>query len=365
MGKSAVATSLMFVSLLASACQKPAPPPPAARHAKPALPAFDAIDEALCRFARDRLGDAIVDTVYNSESLPAFLVRSYVMPSGERLRITREPADVDNFEYVGADGKSGWFDTPTEDDRWDSGNYLLPYRGRVYLAAFAGTKPIFLHMISRLDSDHRRTPVCLFKPSVTAIMSLSLGVDPTEPANWALCKAVSDEKILPVSEQRYHGPITSKDERFRTSFWSAEARVDVDFDNDGSVDHLVRADFVSTAGSGCSSSEFVPLRPSRSVEGRLALVRDARAPLDIDGVEPPGCHYMSARWLRYGGRTLLEQRSSTYRSPTDEGSEYWKVSTMEKGRARRVCEAGYVQGKPLLIARWKDGDWVPKQPPVE
>jgi hypothetical protein len=74
---------------------------------------------------------------------------------------------------------------------------------------------------------------------------------------------------------------------------------------------------------------------------------------------------MPARWLRYGGRTLLEQRSSSYRSPTDEGSEYWTVSTMQKGRARRVCEAGYVQDKPLLIARWKDGGWVPRQPPIE
>lgn len=360
----ATGASLILSLLLVSACQRPPSAPAKSARVSPPLPPFDAIDEKLCQFARERLGaSGVPDPIRDTEGLPAHLVRGYVTPSGDRVRIVRQgSADEDWLEVVGANGKDGDFGFPMEVERWDHGNYLLPYRGRLYLVSFTGRQPIYLHMISRLTEDHRRAPVCLFKPKVVPVMGLALGVDPTKRAAWALCRVVEHGTASYAAERPYAARIPQTDEHFPATGGGSEAQVDVDFDNDGKVDHLIRALFASGAGAGCDSSVFLPFRGPATLARRLSEVQDAKPDIVIAPDEAHGCRDLPARWLRYDGRTFLEQRSSSYREPTDEQSEYWTVSTIAKGRARRVCEAGYVQQQPTLIARWKNGGWVPRQP---
>lgn len=363
----AAVASLIVSLLLVGACQRPPSAPTKPASASPALPPFDTIDEEVCQFAREGLGaSGAPDPAHGTGGLPVYLVRGYVTRSADRVGIVREgSANDDSLQVVGANGKDGDFGFPMEVERWDHGNYLLPYRGRLYLVSFTGRQPIYLHMISRLTEDHRRAPVCLFKPKVVPVMGLALGVDPTKRAAWALCRVVEHGTASYAAERPYAARIPQTDGHFPATGGGSEARVDVDFDNDGKVDHLIRALFASGAGAGCASSVFLPFRGSPSMARRLNDVQNAKADIIIPPDEAHGCRDLPAHWFRYDGRTFLEQRSSSYREPVDEESEYWTVSTIEKGRARRVCEAGYVQQQPALIARWKNGDWVPRQQPAD
>jgi hypothetical protein len=340
----------------------PAPSPVATA---PVVSAIDAIDEKACQFARAKIPSS--DNPAEPDELPSYLARSIVTASGERLQITSSGTMLDDTLRSPDSRKDVNFtEEPGEETRWDKGLYFLPFSGRIYLLSFVGNKPAYLHALYRLTPDHRGIPLCLYRPKVNVSLMLGSGSGSRKEeivAAFKLCAAVSQNKVSYLKERPYQGAVPRGQGGLDAD---AQARVTVDYRNDGKPARLVRVEYSSGAGAGCERSGFIlPPHAGSAAERRLDALQDRTPSYSRPANYYNSCRDAPERWFRYNGRNFLEMRSASHLDPYSEEAEYWLVSSVVNGRAERICEASYLREPPAIIARWDGHDWLPRQKPAE
>lgn len=320
----------------------------AAQVAPAALNALNAQDRALCTLA------ATFDPDDERHKLASDLARNLVIDldgDGRTERIEIGSMGTMHMDYVRLhrDGaREGSADPPasfeeTDEERgWNYGRAVLAYAGAAYLVEFRGNAPRYLDRIGRILPDGSLLPVCRFAPQPRRSF-VGAGAAPGRAANEApaLCEAASAGRVRALAERRYS--------EARVVETGAHARhhsgeLDVDFDNDGRPERLLRTGLDSSAGRGCHQEGYA-LPPGAPAAARALLERlQDRAP------DRGSCYDGTVRWLRHAGRSYLEIASRSSAEPRQEGEEYHFIATVENGRARRVCEARYALDRPRLIA---------------
>ncbi len=338
---SAIATLALIQLTLASASTPPAPT---------TASIADPIDRKACELM---LGLEPYDD-YNGPA--TYLTRNLVTAEGDTLKVVDEGTAHDQqLEITDKNGKE--IDPEGDDEtQGGKGTRLLPFMGRVYVLSYAGGSPLYLDDMERLTADHHLIPVCRFNPKTEVSMSA------TAPADIALCDRVQKGRIALVPERVHAGRAKSQ---LVAGSADVEALAHVDWRNDGKPEALERIADDSGAGPGCNNSRFRPLggKATPATKALLDHLQDKTSSKDYPpGTLVAGCADQPERWFTDHGKTYLEMRSNGNDAPVSEDSEYWIVSTVEKCKARRVCEANYVHEQPELASIWDGKAWAPPPP---
>lgn len=314
----------------------------------------DPIDRKVCDLALTLSPDG-------DDGLSAYVTSHLVAPDGDQLEIVEQGTmHSQSLQITDAAGKERDLGEPVgwDDGQMDMGVRILPFMGRVYVLNYAGSTPTYLDRIERLTPDHKLTPVCLVRAHIDKLLVGQKGAD------FALCDRIAKGDFAVIPERKYGTPLKTYSETIAGGA-QVEASINVDFRNNGKPETLQRVGDYSGAGPGCDHSVFRPVKGASS-PGAQKLLRALQDEASSDGYVPGtlvhGCADEPKRWVRVGGRIYLEMRSHYYQNPVTEDSEYWLVSTVENGTARRVCEASYVHLAPTLTSIWDGKAWVPPPP---
>ena len=219
-------------------------------------------------------------------------------------------------------------DTYLEENRFTYGEAFLPFKGRFYDVEFTDEGGAFPISASYYMRGGARRTACVFRNHVE--IDGWVGVSPKE--------FEADEKTLPdetinkiiehplVAKERLQpaamaardaeelmgmrtSPACSDNENNCKDIWK------VDFDNDGTVDRLVKVMSEINGGRGCEFTYFLLLAP-HAMDGSIAKSPKQRLLMKLQNIDfslgyagaPCG---MEFRWHRVAGRTILERRSAT------------------------------------------------------
>jgi hypothetical protein len=140
------------------------------------------------------------------------------------------------------------------------------------------------------------------------------------------------------------------------------ADIKVDFRNVGKPQRLQLIETSATSEHGCGEDltfRLVPTADNRDDAKLLEALQDRSPPQRRTGYQTDGlCHDGAVRWFRLHGKTYLETQSRSVLAPENEDEEYWFVSTVLGGRARRVCAGDYLRMPPNLLRMREAGDLV-------
>lgn len=306
---------------------------------------------------------AICDLAARSrpDEFEAYLVSTFVPPprrgAPARLEVRFDGGTMGAQELVAIDGigqithvEDGHMVMDDESVPIDSSKRLMPHAGRVYALGFVGEAPIYLQWIGRVLGDGTLLPVCRLKQR--AEIRLGSMTDGDGP----VCSAASAGKLayLPVRERKT-GQVEIPSGSHRGFTGTLDGEIDVDFRNDGKPERLLRYAYSSGAGSGCDGISY-SLASGAAARSSMLLdgLHDRR--LADNGTPREVCRDRDARWFRFGGRTYLDI-ASVGQDAVAENQEYRFIASVDRGVARRICEARSMHPAPKLIARWNGLGW--------
>jgi ankyrin repeat protein len=128
--------------------------------------------------------------------------------------------------------------------------------------------------------------------------------------------------------------------------WAQEhGSAEVDFDNDGRMETLVRLDYASTAGPGCSYDFFDLLNEEKngvsSSKRRSLLLKMQGIEHGASGLHPvPHCRGNVTGWFRYKGTTYFETKYPEDQ-PQNPDQEFHTVSYIKNGKIHKICDARF------------------------
>ncbi|MFZ5843982.1 MAG: hypothetical protein ACOY3E_13925 [Pseudomonadota bacterium] len=142
-------------------------------------------------------------------------------------------------------------------------------------------------------------------------------------------------------------PIRSEDSYRQKKFLYPRARVNVDFNNDGSKDELIRMDIVNESRVPCAYSYFDLLNTEHASEGfekrrKVLLELQQIADPEEESYPTNNCYGNDAGWLFFDGKVLFETK---YRGQSpDVRSQFHDVIKMNQdGTMDQICQYTVLQ----------------------
>jgi hypothetical protein len=212
-----------------------------------------------------------------------------------------------------------------ETKRFTFGEGFLPFRGRIYDVTFEDERGAFPVDVSYFLQGGGSRYACIFRNRVEISYWNGANYMPRWKADVAAVaprpgvtalagKVLEAAGRLPknASALRHSRPILGGMMFPHCSQHDADCKDvwNVDFDNDGKAERLLRLYGASGAGRGWGGSYFVLLTPTGDVaKGSKQDLLLKLQNVDLEDVYPIRPAGMEFRWLDFGGRIVLQRRS--------------------------------------------------------
>lgn len=238
-------------------------------------------------------------------------------------------------------------------DYWTFGNWWIPYGGRFYRLTAKEEDGRYITYLSYVNATNEERILCEFANKAQRALSY------VQKEESELCKKAAENELNYITDAN----IPKDEQKFsqRLNRWSTYPGGEylIDFNNDGTKEHLLGLSFLSGAARGCTLGYYDLL----DATGTKINDGDARTVLlelqkitDVNGHQPgPTCQGDLARWFRWNGHTYLEVRSKNADAPQQSTDEYDSIVIAEKDRIRQVCRASFYVHHS--VAKYNEALW--------
>ncbi|WP_156819979.1 hypothetical protein [Synechococcus sp. PCC 7336] len=272
------------------------------------------------------------------------------------LRGLTGTAGGDFFDFIDESGHA--ISINMVDYEWKSyvtyGQGILPFDGLVYQVHFSDESLKYPQYLTYITPSNQQHILCEFSNTVTEYVS-----HPSEERSfcWSLLsnsplQSVGNEFLSSHLEGAVPYPntliqvdgtfLSSPNTRIRSETFTTGNKVDVDFNNDGTIDTLVELEFISGAGRGCYVSYFDVLNENQDgfdvseKHDLLMRIQD----IDLEERFPGRCRGNKMQWFRIDELNYLEDKFQGD-APRNKNTEINTIRYLQDGIVHKTCTFGF------------------------